>query len=73
MNTIANDALAVAKELDPNAPLVQAADAVLETAANPSVSNIVSDIMLVEKLVAEIKAKLVGVHPSALAYLKALL
>ena len=73
MNTIEKDALAVANQLDPSAPVVEAANAALATAADPSVSNIVADLILAEKLVAEIKAKLTGTHPSILAYLKALL
>lgn len=73
MNTVEKDALAVANQLDPSAPVVEAANAALATAVDPSVGNIVSDIELVFSLVKEIKAKLAGVHPTVLAVFKAMI
>lgn len=46
------------------APIVQAAEAVAETVANPSLPVVVEDLVLVHGLVNEVKAKLAGKHLS---------
>jgi len=72
MTDVASEALEVAKEIDPNAPIVQAAEAAVNTVSDLSVSNIVADIELIVKLVNQLKAKLQGVHPNLIDIIKAL-
>ena len=73
MNTVVNDALKVAEQVDPNAPAIQVAEAVVNTAANPSVGNIVADVDLAIALVKEMKEKLSGAHPSIWQIIKLML
>lgn len=46
------------------APIVQAAQAVAETIANPSIPVLAEDLLLAHQLANEVKAKLAGKHPS---------
>lgn len=46
------------------APVVEAATALAETIANPSIPVLAEDLLLVHKIVSEVKAQLAGKHPS---------
>ena len=70
--TIINEVLTAANELDPNAPAVQAAEAVVATIADPSVETIANDLMTAHTLLAEFKAKMAGLHPTVANFFKAL-
>ena len=54
------------------APVVEAAGAVAATIANPSIPVIAEDLILVHKLVTEVKSQLAGKHPSVLDIFKVL-
>lgn len=56
-----------------DAPIIQAAEAIETTIANPSPSNIVADIELAIDLVKQFKANIAGLHPSVINIIKALL
>jgi hypothetical protein len=72
MSNVANEILTAAQVIAPNAPAVEAAVAVMATAANPSPANILADIELAISLVKQLKAALAGTHPSVLALVKLL-
>lgn len=71
-DTAVNDVVEVANEVAPEAPITQAVEAAVETAADPSVLNIVSDLELAHTLITEVKAKLAGLHPTVANLLKAI-
>lgn len=64
MNTLETDILNAATQAAPSAPAVELTEAAISTAANPSPSNIISDVELVIGLVKQLKTALTGVHPS---------
>ena len=72
MNANEEKVLNVAESLDPNAPIVQATEAVVETIADPSPETIVADLMTAHSIIAEFKAKMSGLHPSIYNLFKAL-
>lgn len=72
MNSTENTVLNAAEALDPNAPVVQAAEAVVATAADPSPEVILADLTTAHNIIAEFKAKMAGLHPSISNLLKAL-
>jgi hypothetical protein len=72
MNAIENEVLAVAQEVDPAAPIVQAAEAVVATVADPSALTIVSDLEAAHSIIADFKAKMAGLHPTVANLFKAL-
>ena len=45
-------------------PVVEAAQAIAQTIANPSIPVLAEDLLLAHKLVNEVKEKLAGKHPS---------
>lgn len=49
------------------APILEAAEAVSATIANPSIPMLAEDLLLVYKLVGEVKNKLAGTHPDTLS------
>lgn len=57
---------------DTTAPIVEAAEAVTETIANPSIPVVAEDLLLVHNLVTQVKEKLQGQHPSLTLIFKAL-
>lgn len=57
----------------PTAPAAQIAEAAVSTIEAPTPSSIMADIQTVMAVYKEIEAKLVGIHPSVINVLKALL
>ena len=47
-----------------DSPIVDVANAVEKTIANPSIPILVEDLLLVHKIVTDVKAQLAGKHPS---------
>jgi hypothetical protein len=72
MNKVEQDAVAMANQVDQNAPILQVAEAAVSTVLNPGPASIVADLELAVTLVQEFKAKLAGMHPSVLNLVKAL-
>ena len=56
----------------PDSPVVQVAEAVAATVADPSPLNIMNDLQLALNLAKKLKAKLAGMHPSVTDIIKAL-
>lgn len=54
-------------DLAPEAPIVEAAAAVAETIATPSIPVLAEDLLLIHKLVVEVKTQLAGKHISLLS------
>lgn len=73
MTHIAKDALDTAKAIDPNAPIVEAAEAVVNTSADPSPANLLNDIELAIGFVKQLRALLNTAHPSVTSLVKKLL
>lgn len=51
---------------DTTAPIVEAAGAIAETIATPTIPVLAEDLLLVHQLVADVKSQLAGKHPSLL-------
>lgn len=67
MNVVEKEILAAATEVAPSNPVVEVANAVVDTAANPSSANILADLELLISLIRRFKAN----HPHLLAEIKA--
>jgi len=72
MNTVETEVLQTAEQIDPNAPVVQAAEAVVATIADPSPLNVMNDLELALKLAKRLKSTLSTMHPSVTDIIKAL-
>ncbi len=72
MSNIVQEAMTVADEVAPTVPAVEIAKAAVETAANPSPTNILADIELVISLTKQLKAAVNGKHPILLELIKAI-
>lgn len=72
MNKVVDGVMTAVSAIDPNAPMLKAAEAVIATVANPSPSTLVADFALALQLVEELKEKLAGTHPSIINIVKAL-
>jgi len=71
-NTLEN-VVNAANEIDPNAPIVQAAEAVVKTIEDPSPANLLNDVELAIGLVKQLKTVLSTSHPSVTSLVKKLL
>jgi hypothetical protein len=71
-NEVVNAVEQAVAQAIPNAPAVQAIEAVAATAADPSPLNIAADIELALSLVAQLKAQFANSHPSIMTFVKAL-
>ena len=54
-------------------PIVEVAQAVAQTVANPSLPVLVEDLILIHNLVTNVRSQLAGKHPSVLNIFNALL
>jgi hypothetical protein len=72
MDKVLSDAVQAVSQVDPQSVAVQAVEAAVTTAADPSPMAIVSDLELAYTLLAEFKAKIAGLHPSVANIFKAL-
>lgn len=72
MNTTETAILNAAEQISPNAPIVQAAEAVAATVADPSPETIVNDLITAHTLVAEFKAAMANLHPTVANFFKAI-
>lgn len=72
MTDIANEALTIAEEIAPTAPIVEAAEAVATTVSDPTPAKIMADIELVTNLATQLKEAMSNAHPSLLTFLKLL-
>ena len=73
MNTVESDVLAVANQVAPQSPAVEAIQAVADTIADPSPTNIIADVELALKLAKKLKVALSNMHPTVTNVIKALL
>ena len=70
MTNIIEEVVEAVKEVLPDAPIVEAVEAVIETIANPTPAQVLSDLQLAERLVSALK----DTHPkNILDILKTLL
>lgn len=72
MTNVAQEIVTAANAVAPNAPAVEVATAVVQTAIDPSPSNILADIELIVGLIKQLKTALAGTHPSLLQIVKLL-
>ena len=72
MSDIASEIITAANQAAPTAPVVEVAEAALNTALSPSPANILSDLELAINLVKSFKAQIAGLHPSVINIIKLL-
>lgn len=72
MSSLLEKFISVAAEVNPEAPVVQVAEDVAQTAANPSPENILADIELAISLFKEFKSSTANLHPSVWRVIKLL-
>ncbi len=58
--------------MEDKAPIVEIAEAIVATVANPGVATILADIQLAQRLSTELKAKMKDADPSLIDFFKAL-
>lgn len=64
VSNVVNEVVQAANQVDPNAPVVEVAEAAIKTISDPSVPVLVDDLILVHKLVSDVKSALAGKHAS---------
>lgn len=71
MNEVESNVVSAVEQAGQNTPIVQVAEAAMNTAANPSVGNILADIELVISLAKQLKT-LAWKHPTLESLVKVL-
>lgn len=73
MLSIIKDLLQLAKQYKPDAPIIDIAEAAINTAVNPTPANILADIELATKLVNQFKNDISNLHPNVQGMVKELM